>query len=78
MQLSVVDAQDLYMSAKAFTALTISELEAEWHKPALEKLAKVMAALAQGAQTNLPMPEEMSEQPEVYGGNYGAKQQNIV
>jgi len=65
------------MSAKAFTALEFSELEAKWHKPALEKLAKVMAALAQGAQTSLPMPEEMSE-PEVYGGGYGANKQNIL
>jgi hypothetical protein len=77
MQLSVVDAQDLYMSAKAFTALEFSELEAKWHRPALEKVAKVMAALASGAETNLPMPEEMSE-PEVYGGDYGANKQNIV
>lgn len=77
MQLSVVDAQDLYMSAKAFTALTISELEAEWHKPALEKVAKVMAALANGAETSLPMPEEVNE-PELYGGDYGADKQSIL
>lgn len=59
MNLSVVDAQDLYMSAKAFTALTISELEAEWHKPALEKLANMLTlmAKAQGA----PLPEEVEE-----------------
>jgi hypothetical protein len=77
MQLSIVDAQDIYMSAKAFTALTISELEAEWHQPAIEKLAKVMTALSQGAQTSLPMPEEMQE-PEAYGGNYGADKQNLL
>lgn len=67
MNLSVVDAQDLYMSAKAFTALTISELEAEWHKPALEKLANMLTlmAKAQGA----PLPEEV-EEPEAEA-NYG-------
>lgn len=76
MMLSVVDAQDLYMSAKAFTALEFSELEAAWHKPALDKLAKVMAALAQGAQPGMPMP---GGQPvEGLGGGYGANQQNIV
>ena len=79
MQLSVVDAQDLYMSAKAFTALTISELEAEWHKPAIEKLAKVMAALAKGQvdPNALQMPEEVNE-PELYGGDYGADKQSIL
>lgn len=66
MMLSVVDAQDLYMSAKAFTELEFSELEAKWHKPALEKLAKMLAVMAkqQGVQ---PAP---IEQPET-GGTYG-------
>lgn len=78
MILSVVDAQDLYMSAKAYTAITIAELEAKWYEPAVEKYAKVMAALAKGQQPNVPLPEQMSEQPEVYGGNYAAEQQNIL
>jgi hypothetical protein len=65
--LSVVDAQDLYMSAKAFTALTISELEAEWHKPALEKLAKMLILMAKEQGT--PLPEEV-EEPEAEA-NYG-------
>jgi hypothetical protein len=65
--LSVVDAQDLYMSAKAFTALTISELEAEWHKPALEKLAKMLTLMAKEQGT--PLPEEV-EEPEAEA-NYG-------
>lgn len=67
MNLSVVDAQDLYMSAKAFTALTISELEAEWHKPALEKLAKMLTLMAKEQGT--PLPEEV-EEPEAEA-NYG-------
>lgn len=67
MQLSVVDAQDLYMSAKAFTALTISELEAEWHKPALEKLAKMMTAMAQQQGVQLPEEVEAPEAEENYG-----------
>lgn len=67
MQLSVVDAQDLYMSAKAFTALTISELEAEWHKPALEKLAKMLTMMAK--EHGVQLPEEV-EEPETEA-NYG-------
>lgn len=52
MILSVVDAEQLYLSAKAFTVVTLSELEAAWHKPALERLEKMMLAMAkeQGAQ----------------------------
>jgi len=78
MQLSVVDAQDLYMSAKAFTALTISELEAEWYKPAIEQAAKVMAAMQKFQQ--VPGAEPMPEvnEPELYGGRYGADKQNIL
>lgn len=79
MQLSVVDAQDLYMSAKAFTSLTISELEAEWHKPAIEKMARVLAAMTKQqkpGQLAMQMPG-MNEQLSV-GGGYGSQQQNIV
>jgi hypothetical protein len=65
--LSVVDAQDLYMSAKAFTALTISELEAEWHKPALEKLAKMLTLMAKEQGTPLPEEVEEPEMEESYG-----------
>lgn len=78
MILSVIDAQDLYLSAKAFTALTISELEAEWYQPAIEQAAKVMAAMQQFQQTpeSAPMPDE--SQQLVMGGDYGANQENIL
>lgn len=66
MMLSVVDAQDLYMSAKAFTELEFSELEKKWHQPALEKLAKVLAVMAkqQGVEPAPPAPIDT-------GGTYG-------
>lgn len=78
MILSVIDAQDLYLSAKAFTALTISELEAEWYQPAIEQAAKVMAAMQQFQQTPeaAPMPDE--NQQLVIGGGYAADKQNIL
>ena len=68
MNLSIVDAQDLYMNAKAFTAVTISELEAKWHKPALEKMAKVLAGMAK--QQGVPL-EEVKPPEELAGGTYG-------
>jgi len=55
------------MHAKAFTALEFSELEAKWHKPALEKMAKMLAAMArqQGIE-----PEPIAP-PDDTGGTYG-------
>lgn len=44
--LSVVDAEDLYLSAKALTVTTMNELEAKWHQPALERLEKMMLAMS--------------------------------
>ena len=59
MMLSVVDAEDLYLSAKALTYTMMSELEAKWHQPALEKLAKMMTAMAKAqGQPQQMMPTE--------------------
>jgi len=60
MQLSAVDAQDIYLSAKAFTTLTYSELEAKWHQPAIERMTKIMLAMQQTS-----MPNAMSGQPQL-------------
>ena len=59
MMLSVVDAEDLYLSAKALTYTMMNELEAKWHQPALEKLEKMMAAMAKAqGQPQQMMPTE--------------------
>lgn len=58
--LSVVDAEDLYLSAKALTVTMMNELEAKWHQPALEKLEKMLLAMAKmQAQGQAQMPEQL-------------------
>ena len=60
MILSVVDAEDMYLSAKALTVTMMNELEAKWHEPALKKLEKMMLAMSkkQAAQPQQMMPTE--------------------
>lgn len=59
--LSVVDAEDLYLSAKALTVTMMNELEAKWHQPALEKLEKMMLAM-QNMQGQAQMPSLEAEE----------------
>jgi|JI10StandDraft_1071094.scaffolds.fasta_scaffold613378_2 hypothetical protein len=68
MILSIVDAESLYLSAKALTSVMVSELEMKWHQPALEKLEKMMA-LAMQEQLSA-QPQEQLDMEENYGVNY--------
>jgi hypothetical protein len=59
--LSVVDAEDMYLSAKALTVTMMNELEAKWHEPALKKLEKMMQAMSKGQAAQPPIQPDMEE-----------------
>lgn len=61
MILSVVDAEDIYLSAKALTVTMMNELEAKWHEPALKKLEKMMLAMSKKQAAQPPVQSGMTE-----------------
>lgn len=67
--LSVVDAEDLYLSAKALTVTMMNELEAKWHQPALEKLEKMMLAMAKMQGQAQAQPQQMMPTEDDYANN---------